>query len=565
MNKKPNKTSKSAGKTVTKPLESSSGKIQEKTGPNALPGINYYWIGIGIVIFVVSLIRIRLLEIPLERDEGEYAYLGKLILEGIPPYKEAYNMKLPGTYYMYALLMGIFGKSITGVHTGLLIVNISSIILFFLAFKKLFNASIGLITSAVFGIMAISPSLLGFAAHATHFVTLFVAAGTLFLAYYNEKRTILYAFLTGLMFGLSFLMKQQAVFFILFAGIAILLVNFLDKPIKIVTTIFQTIIFSLGVLIPYGLIVLILIVSGVFDKFWFWTFEYASKYAAGVSFEDGKMLFGMSFKPMWDEFMFFWILAFAGLIIVFISKLDWKQKIIAIMFALFAFLTICPGFYFRQHYFVPLLPAVGLLVGISLDYIARQLKNNLKLNFFSALPFIIVVLISASAIAKGKVYYTKSKPALLSRMIYGTNPFLESVEIGKFIKENSKEGDKIAILGSEPQIFLYADRNSATGYIYTYGLMEIHDYNKKMHLEMIAEIEKQKPKFLVFCRIHTSWLARPGSPTEIFDWFNKYSVDYDLVGVADIVAQNQTNYMWNDDAKRYQPQSQEYVLVYKKK
>ena len=36
---------------------------------------------------LVVAIRIRLLGIPLERDEGEYAYAGQLILQGVPPYK----------------------------------------------------------------------------------------------------------------------------------------------------------------------------------------------------------------------------------------------------------------------------------------------------------------------------------------------------------------------------------------------------------------------------------------------------------------------------------------------
>ena len=53
---------------------------------------------LGILLFV-GFIRVRLLEMPLERDEGEYAYAGQLILQGIPPYELAYNMKLPGTYY----------------------------------------------------------------------------------------------------------------------------------------------------------------------------------------------------------------------------------------------------------------------------------------------------------------------------------------------------------------------------------------------------------------------------------------------------------------------------------
>src|SRR5437016_11576238 len=78
-----------------------------------------WWILLAIVIAVVVFIRIRLLGIPLERDEGEYAYAGQLMLQGIPPYKLAYNMKFPGTYAAYAVIMSIFGQTIFGIHLGL--------------------------------------------------------------------------------------------------------------------------------------------------------------------------------------------------------------------------------------------------------------------------------------------------------------------------------------------------------------------------------------------------------------------------------------------------------------
>src|ERR1700716_4353650 len=56
-----------------------------------------WWLFATIVFLLVVAIRIRLLGIPLERDEGEYAYAGQLMLEGIPPYELACNMKFPGT------------------------------------------------------------------------------------------------------------------------------------------------------------------------------------------------------------------------------------------------------------------------------------------------------------------------------------------------------------------------------------------------------------------------------------------------------------------------------------
>ena len=69
------------------------------------------WLVVLLVLLLAAFIRFRLLDMPLERDEGEYAYAGQLILQGIPPYELAYNMKLPGTYFVYALGMAVFGET----------------------------------------------------------------------------------------------------------------------------------------------------------------------------------------------------------------------------------------------------------------------------------------------------------------------------------------------------------------------------------------------------------------------------------------------------------------------
>src|SRR5260221_1462739 len=81
------------------------------------------WLAVLIVLLFVGFIRFRLLDMPLERDEGKYAYAGQLILQGIPPYELAYNMKLPGTYFAYALGMAVFGQNKAGNSLTLLVVD----------------------------------------------------------------------------------------------------------------------------------------------------------------------------------------------------------------------------------------------------------------------------------------------------------------------------------------------------------------------------------------------------------------------------------------------------------
>ena len=80
----------------------------------------------------VAVIRIHLLDVPLERDDGEYAYAGQLILQGVPPYSLVYNMKLPGIYAAYSLILAVFGQTHIAIHSGLLVINIATVFLVFL-------------------------------------------------------------------------------------------------------------------------------------------------------------------------------------------------------------------------------------------------------------------------------------------------------------------------------------------------------------------------------------------------------------------------------------------------
>src|ERR1019366_2166151 len=84
------------------------------------------------VILLFALIRFHLRQCPLERDEGEYAYAGQLMLQGIPPYQLAYSMKLPGTFAAYSVILALFGQTPGGIHLGLLLVNAATTFLVFL-------------------------------------------------------------------------------------------------------------------------------------------------------------------------------------------------------------------------------------------------------------------------------------------------------------------------------------------------------------------------------------------------------------------------------------------------
>ena len=135
------------------------------------------WLAVLIVLLCVGFIRYRLLDMPLERDEGEYAYAGQLMLQGIPPYKLAYNMKLPGMYGAFAMIMAVFGQSISGVHFGLLIANAATIVLIFLLARRIFDSYSAVFAAGAYAILTLQKETLALSGHATHFVALPAVGG----------------------------------------------------------------------------------------------------------------------------------------------------------------------------------------------------------------------------------------------------------------------------------------------------------------------------------------------------------------------------------------------------
>ncbi|HNW98761.1 MAG TPA: glycosyltransferase family 39 protein [Bacteroidales bacterium] len=529
---------------------------------------NYtFLIILALVMLLITVLRLRLLSIPLERDEGEYAYIGQLILQGIPPYEIAYNMKFPGTYYMYAFFMSIFGQTIKGVHAGLLIMNLTSIFLIFFLVKKLINEYAALVSATAFAFLSLGMNILGFAGHATHFVIVPALAGTLFLYKALKENKMIHYFLSGIFLSLAPIMKQQGILFCVF-GALIMLINFyIQRKDAILINVKRFLIFALGGIIPVVLTFIVLKMYGVFDKFWFWTIVYAQSYETAVKFNDAMILFNYSFFPLAGDFYFIWIISGLGLITMFfhpLLKKNFKLTFI-ILFLIFSCLSVCPGFYYRQHYFITVLPAISILFGIFISYLYELSLKDKKYNALKIVSFILFVLPFIVGISSQKNYLFKMKPNAICDSIYGSNPFTQSLTIAKYIKANSDDSDKVAVLGSEPQICFYANRHSATGYIYTYGLMEVHENSLKMQKEMINEIEKAKPKFFVVVNVPTSWLVQPGSEKFIFNWIDPYlqKNKYMIAGIADIYS-NATVYKWNEEAYSYKPGSESYILIFKK-
>jgi dolichyl-phosphate-mannose-protein mannosyltransferase len=535
----------------------------QKTVP--LTSQSRYYLFLCIVILFFASIRVRLRDVPLERDEGEYAYAGQLILQGIAPYQLAYNMKFPGTYAAYSIILAIFGQTPAAVHDGLLIVNVATILLIYLLATRIFDPLAGCTASTSYALLSSSPSVMGFAGHATHFVVLFAIASLLILLKASETKKLAHFFWSGLLGGLAFLMKQPGMFFPLFGGLYLIWREW-RRPIEWRGLGRRTCSFCLGVLIPLLITGLIIYKAGVSKRFWFWTVSYGQKYATRLSFQDGIDGFWSIIPAIMGPSFLIWVIAGTGVFAFLWSSKARARMIFVGGFLLFSFLAVCPGYYFREHYFILLLPAISLLAGIAVSSVQQVLSTHGN-NKVAILPGIAFLVAFSYAVFQQRDFLFLLDPIAACREVYGNNPFPEALKVADYIKSHTTSESRIAVLGSEPEIYFYSQRHSATGYIYTYGLMEDQEYALQMQEEMIHEIKTAQPEFLVSVDVPTSWLAQPGSPqvANFLTWVRKYiGEQYKLVGIADIL-DDHTEYRWRDELTQYRPRSQFAVLVYQAK
>ncbi|MEO5357920.1 MAG: glycosyltransferase family 39 protein [Nitrospirae bacterium YQR-1] len=532
----------------------------------------YTWLLLIVAMAFITAVRIRFLDFPMERDEGEYAYIARLILERLEPYKYAYTMKLPGTALIYAFFMSIFGQTVRGIHIGLLITNLATIVVIYMLIKHVYNATTGVVSAMSYGFFTLSYSFLGFSFHATQLIVLFCTLGLYFLMIALRKQTSTFYAIAGFFLGCGFLMKQHGIYFLFFAVCYFLYHNRLNSPqTPVILYIKQNAKYEFSKLcyllaaffIPLILVVMWVYSMGDFQKFFYWTFVYANKYVSSETISSSVPRIKVSLRAVFKGFHLLWILALLGFILQFFIKLPAVKKVFTNLLFFFTVFAVSAGLYFRPHYFIMMLPAVVIFIGIAVQRLNEFLTEKFKLP---NVAFIIFLIIVATGFWADRNYFFKLPLPLICNTIYKNNPFNEAPQIAELITAHTGKDDRIAVFGSEPEILFLSDRLSVTGYIYTYGLMEIHDGNMIMQMELISEIMANPPKLIVYCHVYKSWTPRKNSPQYIFQWFDKniYS-RYEKIAVIDYVENGKYSYIQGNDAKEYSPVSEDYIEILKQK
>jgi 4-amino-4-deoxy-L-arabinose transferase-like glycosyltransferase len=552
------------------------------------------WVFLLAIFAIAAALRVPIANIPLERDEGEYAYIAQRWLDGAIPYQDSFDQKPPGVFVVYALTLLTLGGTPADIHWAATIYTFGTLTLIFFLGRRLFSPAAGFAAGAFAAFLIGDRGVLGQAANTETFMILPLTAGFLTTLLTVERQSVRWAFVTGVCAGLAMLFKQVAATSFLFCFIYMLWRS--DQRIRMAAA---TVAGGVCVVLPvvayfYGV--------GAFREFYDCVIGYNVHYSnlvplhkywdnfkghtllvlhngwpvyglaavgavavgmrrpdflvmlavLGVLLLTGGFLFSHGPTPqqngpapqqittdaatvLYYTVVAFYILSLAWRLFRWLKDEEERSNLerrspasnipLLLLWGLFGFAAVGIGGTFRHHYFLQIVPAVALLAGWCVDAIGRWLwPSGTNETPKAGLAFGVVAAALLCGVFSGHSYYSlKRSPASKSRDLYASNPFPEAITLARFLKTHTSPQDTVLVFGSEPEIYFYAHRKSATRYIFIYPLMNAFPDTLKRQNDFFREIQKNRPRYIVYVtgRLASgSFLTTPDTRRGFFDEFD---------------------------------------------
>ncbi|GAB6039451.1 ArnT family glycosyltransferase [Endothiovibrio diazotrophicus] len=460
------------------------------------------------ILAVYILFRLNLVDIPLERDEGAFGYMGQLLNAGGMPYRDAFDHKPPLVYHLYAFGLQFFPASARGIHLYGQLYNLATAMALFFAARLYFRATLpGLLTAFSFAIFSSSRAIQGFTTSTELFMLLPIALSLLFavaaLRASRRSRRFGALLLSGLFGAAACWTKQPAFTSVLAIFLMVTLPRLgaspADEDTPRAIRLRAALTWLAGGIAFSALVIGYYAYHGLLKELVYWAFQHNTVYA-----EQGRTP-GQNLADVGSRVLEIMkgegVVMLAALLgIVQALRRERKTGLFLAGFLLLSLAATVPGHNY-SHYFLQLAPAVAIAAGYGFTALLRSTRAPLRPVGYAALAAAVAL----PLVVRSEYYFT-GDPTTLSRTYFGLNPFPESELIADYLDRHSLPTDTVLVFGSEAQIPFLAQRRSATRHIIFYPLMRSFPRHMEFQHQAWEDIERNAPRYVVAVNVPTSFL-----------------------------------------------------------
>jgi 4-amino-4-deoxy-L-arabinose transferase-like glycosyltransferase len=482
------------------------------------------------VCALACLLRWPIAAVPLERDEGEYAYIAQRWWLGEVPYRDSFDQKPPGVFAAYAVIQKTLGTSPAAIHWGTQVYTLGTLALIYLVGRELFGATAGLVAALLAAFMTADVCVLGQSANTETFMILPLTAAFLATLRARDRASCAWALLAGVCGSLALLCKQVALPNVLLSGV-LLLVSGPSRWRLLLA-------FVLGGVLGLAPMLVYFAVARALPQFWDCVVAHNIRYAQRMAWFEYPEFFWLSFRGVLGQWWPILALAVIGSSVaglceagssvpglceagsseVGLTEASYRRRgWLVVAWLVASALGISVGGYFRGHYYVQAIPPLAVLGGRGATLVARRQPR----------PQVFAIALALAAGAWGIIvapwYYIYGTPEQKIDRIYGGCPFAESIPVAAYLRQHSVLQDTAFVFGSEPQILYYAARRSASRYIFAYPLMTPFPDTRERQREVIEELTSRPPRFLVYVHSEGSFLDDEDTPPDLREFIDGLS------------------------------------------
>jgi hypothetical protein len=506
--------------------------------------------------FLIS--RLRFMEVPLDRDEGSYLYLGKCFIEGYKPYIDFYEIKPPGIFLIYGLFHLLFGHSIFLLHIGILLTQlITAWLIYKIAISLYGQDAQGYTAASVYLIMNMFPQFIPFGILSEHFFVLFILLAIYILLKISENNIVKNFFISGLCFGFAAMIRQHAIFMVLpmFALIYYMTQKSNKHLIKNLSS------FVLGSISIIILLISYVVVRGGIEEMVYWVFTYNKEsYVSSVPWDRGKQYFFRFLNLVFFQ-KHYPILIIFGLGFIFlvrnivVNNLRF-ENLLVLFFFIGSFATVFPGNRFYGHYWLMMFPFFALVSSVFIYSISSK-------TWYRYGVIVATFILFLNQLYLNKNTYFKDKADRIYQIMYDVNPNFALEKVTGFLKRSLKESEKIFVFGSEPQLYYETDKMLSIPHAYIGFIHSPNPRALKGQQETIAYLNGVKPEYIIHIQNSISVGMKEKSPQNLYNWiFGFEANNYTPVLLAEIDAKNNPVYYYDNEALK-EPSGENYIVVYK--
>jgi hypothetical protein len=434
--------------------------------------------------FVVAFACLQILTFSFGRDQGIYALVGEGLLHGQLPYRDLWDFKPPGIFFIYGLAQGLLGKSMLAPR----LLEVAGLVAMVFSFGRLAqtffdNRTVGYVGGALAALIHAQLDFWHTGQPETFggYLTVFALVAT--TADVNRKRRWLFYLLVGALFGAAFLMKPPL------GGGALVCAAYLakreqvDKGVK--AAILPVALVALGGALVVLLCGAFFALKGGWSALSWTLFEFTPGYTS-LGWE-GQSAPQMLYHALEESFFKFSALAAFGVIAAAaISPIHGRERegvfLLLGIIALHVTGIAMQGKFFPYHYGATL-PLIAFIAGLGLYKLWRRCLGGGAGGVAAYIGFVVVCIAMREAArdlpqgfwgrAAIRLHYLVRAAPYATReemdreLAYVADYNLDADrQVALEIMSRTRPDERIFIWGFEPVIYWLADRKPSSRFIY---------------------------------------------------------------------------------------------------